>query len=71
MRRPIVLVALGLALSGGITEAANPKPTSKPSGAGKTTITKAQAPKGGAAKGPSVKTKGAAVTTTKSPSVKA
>ena len=70
MRRLTVLVALAFALSVGVTEAAKPKPSSKPSGAGKPTITKAQAPKGGAAKAPSVKTKGASVTTTKSPSVK-
>src|SRR5688572_10872847 len=64
------LVALAFALSVGVTEAAKPKTSSKPVGAGKPTVTKTQAPKGGAAQGTSVKTKGASAKT-KGPSVKA
>ncbi len=64
MRRLTVLVALAFALSVGVTEAAKPKTSPKPSGAGKPTITKTQTSKGSAAKGSSVKTKGSSVKTT-------
>jgi hypothetical protein len=64
MRRLTVLVALAFALSVGATEAANPKTSSKPTGAGKPTITKTQTSKGSAAKGQSAKAKGSTVKTT-------
>ena len=63
MRRLTILVALAVAFAASTIEAAKPtsKPTSKP-----TTITKTQAPKGGATKSPAPKASVSKVKTTKS-----
>jgi hypothetical protein len=63
MRRLTILVALALAFAVSATEAA--KPTAKPARAAKPVAAKTQTPKGGAAKGASIKApKGSTVKTT-------